>query len=125
DAAGDAPDVARPQLLLLAADCEAHSAAQQHADLVVRVRVLLDDGVWLQVDHRDQQPFRGAGADVDTGEDGVAGARRRAAGGEAGALGGGGEVGAHVWGGKEKAPPGGGGGGWGGGRAEGGAPGSV
>ena len=69
----DAPDVAGLKCLLLVADDEDRLSLQQHADLVVRVRVLLDDRMRLQVDDGHHHAVGGAGPNVDAGEDRVTG----------------------------------------------------
>ena len=69
--AGDQPHVACGQSPRLVADREDHLAREQHADLLVRVRMFLDDGVRLDVHHRHHQLLCRRRANVDAGKDRV------------------------------------------------------
>src|SRR5262245_48141517 len=71
DVSRDAPHVARAQHLLLAADGETHAPLEKDADLLVRVAVLLDDSVRLQLDEGEHHLFRRTGADRHSGKDRV------------------------------------------------------
>src|SRR6266851_1358877 len=61
--AGYAKHVARPQRLLFAADEKRHPARQHHAHLLMWMRVLLHNGVRLQIDQRQHHLLSGAGLD--------------------------------------------------------------
>ena len=56
-APGNAPDIARPELPGDAANREIEPALKQHAHLLVRMRVLEDDGLGLQVHDREHHVF--------------------------------------------------------------------
>lgn len=57
DVAGDAVQIAGLKRLLFAADEEDRSALQNHADLFVRMRVLLNNRMRSQIDHRKHHLF--------------------------------------------------------------------
>src|ERR1700687_4866916 len=71
DVARDALHVPLAQGFFLAADIEDRPAFEDHADLLVRMAVLRDNGMRLQLDVGQHYFFHAAGHDVDPGEDDV------------------------------------------------------
>src|SRR5438045_3018515 len=69
--AGNAIEIAGLKCLLFRADEENGPAFEQHADLLVRMLMLLDHGARSDVHDRHHHLFHGAGADIDAGKDGV------------------------------------------------------